>query len=346
MTALAAVALLLFGAGPVFAGGTPSGTTISNTATLDYSVGTVPQTQVPSNAVTFKVDKKVDLTVTSQDSTIVTVAPGATAQVLTFTVTNTGNDTQDIDLQAIAEGNGTSNPFGSGSDDFDGTNGGVYVESGATAGYQSGQDTATYIDELAPDASKTVYIVRDIPAAQADGDIAVYALLAQVRAGGTANTEGGTLTQTAAASVSDNTVDTLFADGAGSDDSANDAQFSVRDAFEVVTATMSVTKTQAISGGYAVPGATVTYTITVTNNGSADATSATISDVVPTNTAYTTGTLTCPTGATAEYSTDNGSTFSATEPASGTTNVECSGATVSHASGSNTATMSFAVTIN
>ena len=47
-----------------FAAGTPSGTDIDNQATVDYKVGGIDQTQVPSNVATFKVDNRIDLIVT------------------------------------------------------------------------------------------------------------------------------------------------------------------------------------------------------------------------------------------------------------------------------------------
>ncbi|HXS88009.1 MAG TPA: hypothetical protein VN705_01595, partial [Steroidobacteraceae bacterium] len=46
-----------------YANGTASGTTISNQATVDYSVGGVAQTQITSAAASFVVDTKIDFTV-------------------------------------------------------------------------------------------------------------------------------------------------------------------------------------------------------------------------------------------------------------------------------------------
>ena len=74
---------------------TPSGTSIDNTATLDYDVGGTPQATVTSNTASFLVDNKVDLTVTALDGALVVVVPGTLAQVLTYSVTNNGNTVQD-----------------------------------------------------------------------------------------------------------------------------------------------------------------------------------------------------------------------------------------------------------
>lgn len=332
LTALAAGALLLFGASQAFAGGTASGTDISNQATLGYTVGTVPQATVPSNSVTFKVDKKVDLTVTTQDTSIVAVVPGAVNQVLTFTVANTGNDPQDINLSALAKAASTVITFGTAdyTDNFDTAGVGVFVESGATAGFQTAEDTATYIDELTPDIAKTVYIVSSIALARANNDVAAYALVAEVRAGGAAGSEGGALAATAPAAVTDGVADILFADGAGLDDAANDAKFSARSAFLVVTATMGVAKAQAIDGGFAIPGATVTYTITIANTGAAPASSVVLVDPVPANTTYDEFT-TC--NGTKAWSDDNAATWVAAEPADKATvsHVRCTIASIAAA---------------
>lgn len=342
---LAAAFMLLLGAGQAFAGGTASGEDVTNQATLDYTVNSISQGQKNSNSVTFKVDKKVDLTVVQQDNNaLVEVTPGATSQVLTFLVTNTGNDTQDISLSAIAQADGTVNVFGSTvTDNFaDNTTGlGIFVESGANSGYQSAEDTATYIDELTADGYKTVYIVRDIESTLADGDIAVFSLVGQVTAGGTGGSKGAALTQTNSGSVADDMVDTLFADVAGSDDAANDAKDSDRSGFKVVTATMTADKTQSIAGGYAIPGATVTYTIAVDNAGSAAATSVVITDDIPNFTTYKAFT-TC--NGTQAWSTNYGTNWVTTEPAlADVTTVRCTIATIA---GSGTDSVAFQVTID
>lgn len=71
---------------------TASGTSISNTATLNYNVGGVAQNPVNSTSASFVVDTLVSMTLTPQ-GTYTTVIPGATAQVTTFTYANTGNST-------------------------------------------------------------------------------------------------------------------------------------------------------------------------------------------------------------------------------------------------------------
>ncbi len=351
LTALAAVALALFGAGQAMAGGTPSGTPISNTAVLNYVVNSIPQDEVDSNEVTFLVDKKVDVTVERQDVSIVQVTPGALTQVLTFTVTNTGNDSQDIALAAIAQADGLGITFGETTytDNFNFASVSVFVESGEELGYQEDQDTATFIKELAPNTSVTVYIVANIPLDRANNDVAIYALRAQVRAVGAPGVLGAELTATHPDNVADDVVDILFADAAGTDDGPNTAMHSARSAFQVITATMDVTKEQSFShptlgNGFAIPGATVTYTITIANDGSAPATGLVLVDSIPDNTTYASF-PTCGTAGDKEWSTDNAVSWVDTEPGdlATITHIRCSIDSIAAAA---SATVEFTVTID
>jgi len=101
---LSASALTVFSTGTAFAAGTAADTTVSNTFTLDYSVGTTPQPQVTNSGspTTFKVDRLVDLTVAAI-APATTSAPGAVDEELRFTVTNNGNDTQAYALSVVQE---------------------------------------------------------------------------------------------------------------------------------------------------------------------------------------------------------------------------------------------------
>jgi uncharacterized repeat protein (TIGR01451 family) len=350
LTALAAVALLLFGASQALAGGTPSNTLITNSATLDYTVNLIPQDQKDSDTVTFKVDKKVDLTVTTDDSALVEVTPGTTNLVLTFTVANTGNDTQDIRLTALAKADATADPFANETltDNFDDddSNISIFVETNGTAGYQSA-DVDTYIDELAADDTIVVYIVRDIESTRVDEDMAVYALVAQVGAGGVADTEGTALSQTALLDVTDSGVDILFADANGTDDAANDGKYSDRSGFLVVSADMTADKSQTIVGGYAVPGASITYSILVSNDGAADATSVIIIDDIPGNTTYEEFTTCSGTKAWFEDTDADtvGDTWQTAEPAT-LANIKSVRCTIATITADNDSTVAFKVEIN
>ena len=290
------------------------------------------------------VDNRVDLTVAESTTTYVDVVPGATAQVLTFTVTNTGNTTQDFSLAAVAG----SDPFG-GTDNFNATGVSVFVETNGTAGYQAA-DNDTFIDELAPDTPITVYIVANIPVAQANGDIAAYTLTATTRDGGSVGAQGNV---TANDSGSANTagVDVVWGDGAGDTDAVTDGAFSDTGAYRVVSAALTVTKSVAIISDpfnlavnpKAIPGATMRYTITVQNTSTTTAaTSVVVVDAPPANTTYTASTITlnaaAQTDADDSPGTDN-SDFNVTNAGAVTV-------TIPTLAASSTATITFDVTID
>ena len=272
--ALALGLLALGAARNAQAANTAAGTDITNIATINFEVSGIPQPPQDSNTVTFKVDRKVNLTVSRTDVSIVQVTPGQTAAVLTFSVKNEGNDTFDYTLQAIAEATGTADPFGgANNDNFDGTGVAVYVETAGGAGYQAASDTDTSISSLAAEGIKTVYVVVNIPNSQVNNDVAVYALKAAATG----------VTETAGADTP-GTVDTVFADAAGTDDGARDAAHSARNAFKVKTAVLTVAKSSLVisdpmngsTNPKAIPGAVVEYTVTVSNAAGATATASNI----------------------------------------------------------------------
>lgn len=286
LAGLAAVALTQ----PVLAAGTLQGTDISNSASVDYEVSSVAQPTVNSSAVTFKVDRKVIFTVAAVDVSAVSVTPGTSGNLLRFDVTNTSNDTLDFGLAATALSGGTSK-FGD-TDNIDASVApSVFVDANANGTYESGTDTGTYIDELAPGSTIRVFVVAQFNTGFANGDVASYHLEATAEAGGTASTEGSALSDDSGSADVAGTVQNVFADAAGSNDSANDGVHSDFDDYKIVTATLSVTKTSAVisdpvNGGTnpkAIPGAVIEYTITVSNGaGAATATNVVISDSLAT----------------------------------------------------------------
>ena len=295
-----AVTLLVISSHAVFAAGTPANTLISNTATLVYDVNGVSQPNITSPAATFLVDNKVNLGVaTSNSPTIVT--PAQLKAVTTFTVTNFGNAVQDY---ALTGGNvaGAPTVFGL-VDNFNALACSTFAETNGTAGYQAGADTATFIDELAADASQDVYIVCDIPAGQLSNDQAVTELTAVTRAGGTSGL-GAVLTQTAGV---DNpaAVDIVFADPDTLAANANgtiprqiprDATAFARDAYRVAAVTANVNKTATCSPtpsdcSQAKTGTVITYQIQVNVTGSGTANGLIVTDPLPSDITYVVGTL-------------------------------------------------------
>ena len=303
------------------AAGTTAGTTISNQATVNYSVGGVSQSAIGSSpagntsgagsATTFVVDDKLVLTVTKQDASLVSVTPGQTTAILVFKVTNAGNATQGVTFSDVQEATGTADPFGGATtDDFNATSPSVYVSSSNSATYNSGSDTASSIPQLAAGSFAYVFVVASIPNTRVNGDMAVNGLIAQVAAAGASATYGSSpgsniTTDDSAAAWTPGTQQNIFADAAGTDDSALDGKASDRDAWLVSSASLTNTKSVTVVSDptgaatpHAIPGAVMKYTVTVVNAASATANASGVSiaddlsSQIPTNLGWNTGTLT------------------------------------------------------
>jgi uncharacterized repeat protein (TIGR01451 family) len=299
----AATSVLLFSSNLAFALGTPANTTISNTATLAYDVNGVRQTNITSPSASFVVDNKVDLIVNETSGSPTLVTPGQLRAVTIFTVTNNGNAVQDY---ALTGGNVLGAPvvFGT-AENFNALACNTFAETNGTAGYQVGADTATFIDELAPDASLDVYIVCDIPAAQSSNDQAVTQLTAVTRVGGAAGL-GAVITQTVGVG-NPAAVDIVFADpataanGSGTipTQTQRDATGFARDAYRVATVAAIVTKTATCSPAAPLPntcsqaktGTIITYQIKVDVTGSGTATALVTTDPLPIDVTYVPATL-------------------------------------------------------
>jgi uncharacterized repeat protein (TIGR01451 family) len=312
--ALAVVALTLVGVAPsAFAAGTDTNfnTSITNRASVNYSVSGVPQTVINSSPTgnstpgagggantAFVVDKRVMFIAEETNGAATVTSPSLTNVVTVFRVTNTSNGAQDFGLAAT---NPASPPviFGR-TDAFDMTNFRVRVSGAAcstatmTTPTYAGE-TAAYIEQLAEDACAYVFVLADTPAAAANAQASTILLTATAT---TDPSNGATAeTQTAAA---DNpaVVDVVFAEtGTANGNVANNGVSFAFDQYFV--GTLTVTKTAAvISDGFSaagqakpIPGAIVEYTISVQNNGLVTS-GATMTEVIPTNTTYVAGSTT------------------------------------------------------
>jgi uncharacterized repeat protein (TIGR01451 family) len=296
LAAASAVAIAALGAVPAFAAGTTAGSSIVNTATVNYSVGGVAQTAVTASN-TFTVDRRITLTVTEPGNATTSVAPGQTGAVTTFLVTNTSNAALDLGL-AIAQPAGGTAAHG-GTDNFDVTGGAFYLDNavtGTVGSYDAGDTLVTFLDEVAADASRTVFYVANVPVGQANGSVAGVTLTAQAREAGAASTQGAVVAETAGANTAG--MDTVFADTAGATDAARDGLFSARDDYTVASALLTVAKNSRVisdplngtTNPKMIPGAVVEYCIAVSNAaGGATATGVGVSDPIPANTAYDSG---------------------------------------------------------
>jgi uncharacterized repeat protein (TIGR01451 family) len=288
--------------------GTAADTTVTNSVTVNYKIATVDQTPVTSN-VTFKVDRKVNVVVAEVGTTDTQVVPGATNQVTTFTVLNASNAIIDINLAAALDL--ATGPRGQ-TQSFTATNVRIFRDANANGTFESGTDvdiTANpFFDEVevttdgsATNGLRTVFIVADIPGGATNGQVEVVSLTAQARVGGTASTLGAAFTNDSATADDKDVVQNVFADGDGpaTDDANRDGKHSDDDAYLVTVTALTVAKTVEVisdpinntTNQKAIPGAVVRYCVLMTNNGGQAATDVVLSDVVPTELTYVTGSI-------------------------------------------------------
>lgn len=281
---------------------TTAGTRIDNTASVTYSVNGTNQSTTSTTA-SFVVDKKVNFTVVTAQTGPTQVNLGDQNAVTTFRVTNLTNDVQDFlldpDQQNISLG------LFPGSDNFDLTSLRAYVDSNGNGRYDAGVDTQTWIDELAPDASVTVFIVGNVPN-QAGAQYAYDSLRVVAAAGGQSGTQGSALIATDLnLNGADGTVDIVFADddsdGALLGDIARNGQGRAYSGYFVAinNVALSVAKSARVmadglgsANPKAIPGATVEYCLRVSNATlNASANGVTLNDVVPAHTTYVPGSI-------------------------------------------------------
>lgn len=269
-------------AAPAFAAGTTSGTTVTNTVNVTYNVGGVAQNTL-SASDTFTVDRKVNLTVTEVGGGTTQVSPGQLAAVTTFDVTNLSNATVDVALAA-------SNLAG---DNYDVSNFKYYVDTNSNGAYNVGIDQqVTYVDQLAADGTRRVFVVADIPLGQTTGQVANIRLSGVASEGTTAGSLGATISQTVGANTAG--VDTVLADTNANGNTASDGISFAQDSYTVLSAALSAIKSSRIvsdpisgtTNPKAIPGAVIEYCIAVTNSGGADATSVAVNDPLPGTTTY------------------------------------------------------------
>ncbi len=256
------------------AAGTRAGSTISNTASASFDTGG-GTTTIDSNRVDLLVDELLDVTVASNNPADVPTTPGATAQVLSFSVTNNGNGVESFRLSTVANVGG---------DDYDPTVTQLYIDNGDGV-FDPATDTL-YIPgandpELEPDESVTIFVIATTPGSVVDGNRGIVSLIAAAVTGtgapGTAfpgQGEGG----------GDAVVGATGADGTDNG------------AFVVSAATVTLVKSAVVTNplGTAdpIPGATITYTIVATVAGSGSVSGLAITDNIPANTSYVASSMT------------------------------------------------------
>ena len=285
------LAVAALAATPAWADGTTAGLSITNTVTLNYKVGGVDQAAVTATD-SFTVDRKVNLVVAEVGSSTTTVSPGQTSAVTAFTVTNSSNAALDFALAATQLSGGTG--AHGGTDNFNVSNVRIYADTNDNGSFDAGTDTLiTYLDQVAADATKRVFVVVDVPLGRSTGDVAGVRLTATAAEANAAGSVGAAVTQTSGANTAD--MDTVFADSNTNGNTARDGIHFAEDDYTVASASLVVTKSSRIVSDplngttqpKMIPGAVVEYCVAVANAaGSATATNIAISDTLPTATTF------------------------------------------------------------
>lgn len=274
MTRICGVLLPLSLSAPVFAAGTLAGTDIQNIATATFDTAGVPVT-ITSNTASIKVDELLDTVVVETTPGDVITSAGKTGNIQSFRVTNTGNGDEAFALIV-----NTAN----GGDDFDPTLQQIIIDSNDNGAYDAGVDVvyAAGLNDpvIAPDQSKTVFVMTTTPLGATDGNRAVISI-------------------TAAALTGTGAPGTAFAgQGQGGGNAvvgATGGDGSANSFLAVQSTSLTLSKSASItdsSGGQRpTPGAVVTYQLVATVSGTGTLRNLVINDPIPTGTAYKAGSI-------------------------------------------------------
>ena len=271
---------------PARGAGTPANTDISNQATVNYTAGGTPYVAT-SNVVVVTVDEVLSMTLTWQDGANVTVNSPDIDQVLTYLLTNTGNGTDTYNFT-------TDNSLGG--DNFDPTNTRVYFDTDLNGSFSGGDTLYVFgVNDpiLAADAAVMIFLVNDIPAALATGNTGDVGLT------GTSTTGAGAI-GTKFLGLGDSGTDAILGTSGGTVTAI--ATYVVTDV--ILTIVKAQTITDPFGGTDPVPGATISYTVTITTTGPGTATGVEFTDPIPTFTTYVNNTLTLDDGGGAVALTD------------------------------------------
>lgn len=270
LLAIAGVAALAFTGTQAHAVGTAADTLISNTARANYNVNGNPATEV-TDTFDFRVDELIDVNV-DRVGGVTTVDTPDSDRLISFEVTNTGNGTETFDIIIDAQ---------LGGDQFDPTLNkatDIYLDDGDGI-FEPGTDDVVFDPTttdltLAADETRRIWVRGDIPAALVDNDQADVNLQADTTTPGLAGAAAGT---TAAGGGTGTGIDAVVGTSQGTD---NDTQSYVVSAVVVAIDKDVASIVDPFGGSELVPGAIVTYSITVDVSGTGTAQSLVITDAI------------------------------------------------------------------
>lgn len=262
------------------AAGTPAGTTISNTATLEYSVEGLPFPPENSNTATLRVDELIALTLTWQDASPVAANTPDTNTPLTFALTNTGNGSETFTLTRNNSLPGDQyDPLSSGTP--------IYIESNSTPGLQTGvggdsvyTGSVTLPANAGSNSTVLIYVMSDTPVGLAQGNLGDVQLTAASATSGASGAALGTVLAGAGDAGSDAMVGVPL------------AQADATGQYQINGLAVSINKTllSPVNPALLTPGAIVTYRLELTLTGTGIATNLVLSDPIPAGLSYVAGT--------------------------------------------------------
>ena len=278
------------------ADGTEAGTVVENTATLSYSVGGAPQSDIKSDVSDFTVDNKVDLNVSGDVATNIIVGPSSarstTGNKLSYTLTNEGNLAQAFE---IAVSHLSTDDFNAGTTPTTTTP--LAAEAcqytitpttvPATPATGPHELTDAPIVTLGIDETALIEVMCSMPNRPdvSDGHLSTIDVLA------TAVDGSGDIMEETVGADSEDAIDVVLADADAAtttDTSDRNAKHSDTQTFEIDAPMLSVVKTSAVISDplnltvdpKRIPGAIIEYTITIQNTSDSVATGVTATDVL------------------------------------------------------------------
>lgn len=284
--------------------GVSAGIDIKNKAIINYSMDGTVQSPIESSpsgnslpgigngkSTLFKVDRKVDLSITSNGDTSVTL--GETLAELNFTLSNDGNDTQVFSL--TSDGALTA-------DNFDSSNCKIEI-TGVTGTPLPDVVLPTFSSiKLSPDQRASISVRCDIPFDNNGQTILNdHKSLLSIHAEASENKDGSKTTEDGAIDSADS-IETVFTDSSGTDDTKRDAAHSTRANYIALASsnttppTLNIKKTivdvvAPKGGNKAVSGSKVTYKITISTLGNGIINNVIITDPTPSGMTYKSGSI-------------------------------------------------------
>lgn len=281
VTIISIVSILLCSA-TVQAVGIAAGTSVSNTVTVNFNVGGTPG--VATDTDIFQVQEIINVEVSWQDAANVVVTSGATQQVLTFLLTNTGNGIESFSLQIDNTVIAT--------DDFNPSNGIIHLDGDGDGLFDGAPTDPVYVpgsnDPLLNANgidTQIVFLVSDMPVGLNVGDI------------GESQLTVGSLTVGAAGAVAGTNLNGLGDGGIDAVVGVSQADDLAVGIYQVDNATIDVSilkSSQVISNPNGcviapcspITGATIRYSLQVNISGVGTVNNLVVTDPIPNNTTY------------------------------------------------------------